>query len=103
MMSDLVKKSDVIDEIMHIIPYKCYHNGKYVILLDKKECLKVIKAVPARHEGEWIKTTPWSYDGSIGDVYGYYQKCSNCGKEFMDKSNYCPNCGARMEGVKDDN
>lgn len=49
-----------------------------------------------RPPGEWIRTTPWSYGAGMGEVYGYYQKCSNCGKEFMDKSNYCPNCGADM-------
>lgn len=47
-------------------------------------------------QGKWIKTTPWSYGSGMGEVYGYYQKCSNCGKEFMDKSNFCPNCGADM-------
>ena len=51
-------------------------------------------------QGEWIKTTPWSYGAGMGEVYGYYQKCSNCGKEFMDKSNFCPNCGARMKEGK---
>ena len=24
--------------------------------------------------GEWIETTPWSYDAGMGEVYGYYQK-----------------------------
>lgn len=54
-----------------------------------------------RPQGEWRKTTPWSYGGGMGEVYGYYQKCSNCGKEFMDKSNFCPNCGAHMKGATD--
>ena len=49
-----------------------------------------------RPQGKWIKTTPWSYGAGMGEVYGYYHQCSNCDKEFMYKSNYCPNCGARM-------
>lgn len=37
--------------------------------------------------------------------------CSNCNKEFyvykqgqyrIDRSNYCPNCGAKMEGERKD-
>lgn len=54
-----------------------------------------------RPQGEWIKTTPWSYGAGMGEVYGYYQKCSNCGKEFMYKSNFCPKCGVRMKEVDD--
>ncbi len=25
-------------------------------------------------------------------------KCSVCGEEVFDESNYCPNCGAKMDG-----
>lgn len=104
MIDDSIRRSDVIDKLMHIIPYKQYHNGEYILLLNKKECLSAIKAIPSidRPQEEWIKTTPWSYGSGMGEVYGYYQKCSNCGKEFMDKSNFCPNCGARMKGVDDE-
>ena len=67
------------------------------------ECMgELMDMITDRPQGEWIKTTPWSYGGGMGEVYGYYQKCSNCGKEFMDKSNFCPNCGARMKGADDE-
>ena len=53
MSEDLIKRADAIDELMHIIPYKRYHNGEYVFLLNKRECLKAIKAIPTA-DREWI-------------------------------------------------
>ena len=46
-----------------------------------------IEAEPVRH-GEWV----WSENG------GYH--CSVCDKRFgfVFDNNYCPNCGAKMDG-----
>jgi hypothetical protein len=52
MSEDLIKRSDMIDELIHIIPYKRYHNGGYVCLLDKRECLAAIKAVPSADKSQ---------------------------------------------------
>lgn len=57
MMSDnLIRRSDAIHELMDIIPYKRYHNGKYLSLLNRKECLAAIKTVPTIDEPQekWI-------------------------------------------------
>ena len=59
-----------------------------------------IDAVPVVH-GEWkdVMTEPWcTFDEC---------KCSVCGVvEYFNKGwkkfNYCPNCGAKMDGGKDD-
>ena len=32
-------------------------------------------------------------------MYGTYFECDNCGFEAPNNYNYCPNCGAKMEGV----
>ena len=94
MSDDLIKRSDAIDELMHIIPYKLYHNGEYIFLLNKRECLKVIKAIPSadKPQGEWT-------NAGILTVH-----CSNCKSEFheLEAMNYCPNCGARMKGADDE-
>ena len=54
-----------------------------------------IEADPVRH-GRWV-------DKMVRDWH-----CSECGKKasfdgycYDDKPNYCPNCGARMDGASD--
>lgn len=49
-------------------------------------------------EYEEPKTGHWMNRGKQGEVLPFYMRyeCSICG-ETADKSNYCPNCGARME------
>lgn len=67
---------------------------------DAAEALKLVPAAdvaPARH-ASWIED-------------GYYNEpcvCSNCGEPCKDtvmgkpRWNYCPNCGAKMDGGQDD-
>lgn len=48
--------------------------------------------------GRWIE----EYNGNGWNDYWDYT-CSNCGKKYeradiLYKANYCPNCGAKMEG-----
>lgn len=58
-----------------------------------------IDAVPVRH-GEWIEKD---------EDFQAYLECSNCnmvfpvtvGWSFMAKTNFCPNCGARMNGKEE--
>lgn len=69
-----------------------------------------IDAVPVKH-GEWLPYE-WCTDGT-------WDKCSVCGVAhrarhkytgfvdhkvhvFQEQLNYCPNCGAKMDGGKDD-
>ena len=62
--------------------------------------MPTIDAVPVKH-GEWIKYVD---DDPTFD----YQKCSVCneGRPMENfyglPENYCPNCGAKMDGGEDD-
>lgn len=49
--------------------------------------------------GEWIKTSNDWIDGHCGQRFFPYH-CGCCGYKTWDDelTNYCPNCGARMEG-----
>lgn len=47
-----------------------------------------------------VKHGEWSFVGS--DRWNDCFQCSACGKMAMDDSNYCPNCGAKMDGRKGD-
>ena len=43
-------------------------------------------------KGEWIYSEGLGY----GNPYGHYE-CSLCGDGYGYKTNFCPNCGCRME------
>lgn len=36
-------------------------------------------------------------DHDRDEWYGYIYECSECGKRMIGRSNYCPNCGLKME------
>lgn len=46
-----------------------------------------IEAEPVRH-GEWCRE----------EEYGVFWVCDQCGFASEYKDNYCPNCGAKMDG-----
>ena len=50
---------------------------------------------PVRH-GRWLPTAKWWQGGSA------WKQCSECGILHLGKSNFCPNCGAKMDGVDDE-
>lgn len=51
-----------------------------------------IKALEAQRSGAW----EWD------SYYGGFYRCSACGYEQGRKTKYCPECGARMTEVHDD-
>lgn len=48
---------------------------------------------PVRH-GRWIEHKHFHHDNYIDSTY----ECSECKVEEPFTSNYCPNCGAKMDG-----
>ena len=65
----------IIDKVLYII-----------------EHAETVDAEPVRH-GKWY--TAEKYNGYL------YWNCDQCHKHFTSqKSNYCPNCGAKMDEVK---
>ena len=52
-------------------------------------------------EGEWIRIE-WNenIEGYIVPMRAY--KCSACGEKGVASTRFCPNCGARMKGVDDE-
>ena len=62
----------------------------------QQKCMELEAQKPK--EGEWLGES---------DGYTWYGRCSICGYEFVIDShyaenNYCPNCGARMKGERND-
>ena len=94
-MSDLISRQAAIDAFLTELTKRERKNllhtwstveVKYFVV-DMLE--KLPSAQPERKKGRW-KVTP------------VYIKCSECGESFMlIPQNYCPHCGAKMEGEQD--
>lgn len=53
-----------------------------------------IEALQDRPKGEWIP-----HATSVGlKHYAEYARCSECGEMALVHMNFCPNCGAKMDG-----
>lgn len=94
-MNDYIKREDAIEAFDPKQRRDWYTHWIVETLKD----LPSADVAPVRH-GRWID------DEEFG-LELYYAKCSLCGR-FMDVHenggyyNYCPNCGARMDGESDD-
>lgn len=65
---------------------------EYEYFADDKEALIIaIEAIKQIHIARWKRFHIY--------MYGTFYECDKCGFEAPDKYNYCPNCGATMEGV----
>ena len=86
-MDDLISRQAAIDaitdELVSIIPILY---GRYEEIPLK--CAAALRDVPSA-----VKHGKWEYIGG----YGYQYRCSKCVMCAEYKTNYCPNCGARME------
>ena len=92
-MTEYIKREYAVDAVADV-----YYNTPDINLSCEKfeEAILKIQAadvVPVRH-GYWISKNPHGYE--------WIFVCSNCdyvdGYPFNDRPNYCPNCGAKMDG-----
>lgn len=59
-------------------------------LMEYAEALHTINPKDLRAKGRWD-----TIRNAYGDIEGWL---CQCGRESKSKDNYCPNCGAKMEG-----
>ncbi len=62
---------------------------------------ELIKSIPAADVVE-VKHGEWTYQINSGERLGgtdatYDYQCSVCNQLALENSNYCPNCGAKMD------
>ena len=57
-----------------------------------EELRKLPAAQPEPKKGKWIDKS--------GGIEGAWNYCSICGEQAIDLYDFCPNCGAKMEGTK---
>lgn len=85
-MDEYIKKEDVYQYLDNEVEWKVNQDRLYALELIND--FPAAEVAEVRH-GRWIST------GVISC------KCSDCGKlqlkSHADDSNYCPNCGARMD------
>ena len=77
-MSDVISRKDLIQEIEPLLTWE---------MLAKINKMPAVDAVPVVH-GRWMPMKRYRSE----------YVCSECGDMWPDfKSDYCPNCGARMD------
>ena len=82
---DAISRQAVIEAIMT----NCIWENEYNLTSSriKKAVESLPPVTPKSKMGHWIRC----------DILQEF-KCSECRMCFRDKSNFCPNCGAKMEG-----
>ena len=71
----------------------CYEKAVYADVIKTFPAADVAEVV----QGEWIEW--WPGDCSVimtGEEMLF--ECSLCTAKYSERSNYCPNCGAKMDG-----
>lgn len=87
-MAEYIERENAIAWFM---PYE--HAGESIdadVVISDIKGMKAADVAPVRH-GKWLPTTKWWQGGSA------WKQCSECGILHLGKSNFCPNCGAKME------
>lgn len=70
----------------------------YADAMDFIDAIPAADVQPIKH-GRWIGITEYcKKNGYIPSGMGIYYWCSECDKEEQKTSDFCPNCGARMDG-----
>lgn len=93
-MADYIERQASLDVVRNLQTYKL-SEGDDMLLVDMAETQTELMLLPSadvepvRH-GKW---KPYLKEGLT-------VKCSECGSRFDRPWNYCPHCGARMDGER---
>ena len=69
--------------------------------VDAQPAADVVPVVHGRWEREPSSYWRWTSSGAVAVTRTTY-RCGLCGRGTAVKSNYCPNCGAKMDGDSDE-
>ena len=95
--NDVVYRDQIIDTLKKNMPYAIFDDdGNYTTR--GMRLLDVISAVPAAQAQH--KKGKWIHDGRKFKGGNDWVHCSECGHLgiMASRSNFCPNCGAKMDG-----
>lgn len=97
-MTDVISRQDAIDALMNASTPVIDEDGKPTFLGDYISVLQELpSAEPERKTGRWISDIAYYDEEGCPCIVSRCNQCSEANQE----TNYCPNCGAKME-VEDD-
>ena len=112
---DAISRAEAMTEIMMFAGnVKPDEEGIYIKVSDAVQLLRELPSVtPKQKPGKWILLSDKDLNGTFdffykGDAWMNYE-CSNCGHKVHNglndtlldnRTNYCPNCGAKMEDTE---
>lgn len=94
------RKTMTVTDVKEYIEFELYVTRRYnqdgvpvIVYQDNMQhILSMLNELEDRPKANWIKQ-----DYSTGySEYGTASICSKCGSEVISKTNYCSNCGAKM-------
>ena len=109
-MGDLISRKALLEELDKWINPCANREAEFLsgiaTAISEVETAPTVDAAPVVH-GEWIGYETSSYNGN--DEYEEprwipkkFFRCSICRKGTAVRHNFCPNCGAKMDGGNDD-
>lgn len=98
-MTDFIRREDALFALR-----KAERGGSMTALTRLERAYAEIREMPAADVAEVVHGR-WIKDDFLSDDVNNAEKCSQCGELigwFGNLPNYCPNCGAKMDGGFDD-
>lgn len=101
-MDDYISRKDAVEWFMAFIHMDENAISADTVVTDLKNAIPAADVVPVRH-GTWdgkTLSTFLSLDHTGAPIYGHspVYVCSCCGRYSILQTNYCPHCGANMDG-----
>lgn len=91
-MDDYIRRKTVLDAAELVISRDT--SGKNAVVNAMIAWSEYIKGLPSE-DVQPVRHGRWTDDTGIEGAWNY---CSVCGEQAIDLYDYCPNCGARMDG-----
>ena len=92
-MAEYIKRSTAIKAAKHAWA-KGLEPSQYIEALPAADVAPVVHGLWEREPASYWRWTP---SGAVAVTRTTY-RCGLCGRGTAVKSNYCPNCGAKMDG-----
>ena len=92
-MAEYIKRSTAIKAAKHAWA-KGLEPSQYIEALSAADVAPVVHGLWEREPASYWRWTP---SGAVAVTRTTY-RCGLCGRGTAVKSNYCPNCGAKMDG-----